>query len=248
MPEPAQMDYNYNDISILEATQIQNELKQQIILRSEGTPIRSIGGADISFNKYSSTVYAGIVVLSYPGLVPISYALATMEVNFPYVPGYLAFREVPPLFKAWNNLPQKPDVLVLDGHGIAHPRRMGVASHFGVLANHPTLGCAKTLLFGKHSEPGMQQGAVCPIEDKNEQIGWALRTKRATAPIYVSPGYKLSMAESLTIVRHCLGKYRIPEPTRHAHAIVNKFRLGELGAGFHSFAQIAVPNLFQQEQ
>src|ERR1044072_4034972 len=146
---------NYNDTSLIEATKIQNELRQKVSLQTFKKNIKTIAGGDISHNKFSNTVYAGIVVLSYPDMVVQSYSLVEAETKFPYVPGYLGFREVPALLQAWEQLPEKPDLMVLDGQGITHPRRMGIAPHFGVLADNPAIGCAKNMLFGKYNPLGL---------------------------------------------------------------------------------------------
>lgn len=224
---------DYNSISIPQATLLQKELRDKLILSTVHSSISTIAGADISFNKYETKVYAGVVVLSFPNLIPISYALAIGETHFPYVSGYLAFREIPALFKAWELLPTKPDMLVVDGNGIVHPRRMGIASHFGIVTNQPTIGSAKTLLYGKYIDPALTVKSHTPIMDKNEQIGWVLRSKTGVAPVFVSPGHLVSIEDSLSIMTKCLGKYRIPEPTRIAHEMVNKFRTGALKEGFH---------------
>lgn len=223
---------NYDELTIPEATQLQNELRSKIDLRPMREPIHTIAGADISFNKYETTVYAGIVVLQFPSLVPLSYSLVQVEVHFPYVPGYLAFREVPALMKAWQALPEKPDVLVVDGHGIAHPRRLGIATHFGVLTGQRSMGSAKKILCGKYEEPQLEKHAFSPITHKNEQIGWAVRSKDKVAPIFVSPGNLMSLDDSLNIIQECFGKYRLPEPTRLAHEAVNRFRKHELQEGY----------------
>ncbi|MDQ2753160.1 MAG: endonuclease V, partial [Bacteroidota bacterium] len=143
----------------------------------------------------------------------------------PYIPGLLAFREVPALSKAWENLTRKPDVLVLDGHGIAHPRRMGIATHFGIALQTPTMGCAKSLLTGKYVEPGMEAGSVSDLFHKDELIGKVLRTKKNVKPVFISPGNLITMDESLELIKQCVGKYRIPEPTRLAHLFVNELRV-----------------------
>lgn len=227
------MTTQYNDLTISEATRIQKELREKIIIQPGPTTITTIAGADISFNKYSTTVYAGIIVLRFPELTPFAYSLVTAEVSFPYVPGFLAFREIPALLKAWQLLPEKPDVLVVDGHGIAHPRRMGIAAHFGVLTDQSTIGCAKKLLFGKYTEPGNDQKAYTYINDKEEMIGCVLRTKKNVKPVFVSPGNKNNIADSVQLISQCIRKYRIPEPTRLAHETVNAFRTGRLQAGYH---------------
>lgn len=229
------IEYNYNHLTIPEATQIQLELKKKINLLPMTKKVETVGGADISFNKLEKTVYGGIVLFRFPSLIPFAYSLVKVDVNFPYVPGYLAFREVPALMKAWEQLPEKPDLLLVDGHGLAHPRRLGIASHFGALTGQTSLGCAKKILCGKYEEPNLHRGSSTPIIHQSEQVGWALRTKNKVKPIFVSPGYGLSMDDSLHIVVECLGKYRIPEPTRLAHEYVNRCRVGELTEGIANF-------------
>jgi deoxyribonuclease V len=225
----------YNGITIPEATALQKEWRSKILLEKKTDfQLHTIAGADISFNKFETTVYAGIVVLSFPHLKPLAYSLIRTEVTFPYVTGYLAFREVPALWQAWQQLPQKPDVLVVDGHGIAHPRRMGIASHFGVLTGQTTLGCAKTILFGNYEMPPDKKGAYSFIYDKKEVLGAALRTREKVKPVFVSPGHQLSVLNSIEIISQCVGKYRIPEPTRMAHNLVNEFRTGKLSEGYTS--------------
>lgn len=222
---------NYDTLSIPEATDLQNQLRQRLDLAERDLSIRVIGGADISLNLYSTTIYAGIILLSFPELQPLGWSLVKAETHFPYVPGYLAFREVPALVEAWKRLAVKPDMLVVDGHGIAHPRRLGIAAHFGVETGQPSIGCAKKLLTGKYEEPGLAMGDYSPIMAGNEQIGYALRSKHNTAPVFVSPGHLLGLTNSLHIIRQCMGKYHIPEPTRLAHELVNRFRRGELPEG-----------------
>ncbi|MFY0255615.1 deoxyribonuclease V [Chitinophaga sp. 30R24] len=224
---------NYNELTVPEATRLQQELKAAVKVIPYTGPLHYVAGADISFNKFSTTVYAGIVLLAFPSLVPIGYSLVKKEVLFPYVPGFLAFREVPALLDAWEQLPVKPDILVVDGHGIAHPRRMGIASHFGVLANQPSIGSAKKKLFGIYEEPGPEKGSYTPLTDKKgEQLGNVLRSKNKVKPIFVSPGHLVDIPGSLEILEKCLKGYRLPEPTRLAHNAVNQFRLGEIPAGW----------------
>lgn len=223
----------YDHLSIPEATKLQLEMQRKLILKPLDKPVRTIAGADISFNKYETAVYAGIVILDYPGMTARSYSLVVAETTFPYVSGYLAFREVPALLQAWKQIPEKPDVLVLDGQGITHPRKMGIASHFGLLENHPTIGCAKSMLYGKFDNLGLEKFCTSPILKNNELLGYALRTKNKVEPVYISPGNLVTSEESLAIMKNCVGNYRIPEPTRQAHNKVNSFRKGELKAGFH---------------
>ncbi len=228
------MEGLYNNITVTEAAALQKALREKVVLQKpDNFNISTVAGADISFNKFETTVYAGIIVLNFPSLTPLSYALVQTEVTFPYVPGYLAFREIPALLQAWMLLPQKPNILIADGHGIAHPRRMGIATHFGVLENVPTIGCAKKKLFGKYEPPADERGAHTYLYDKSEVIGTVLRTRPKVKPVFVSPGHLLSVEDSLQIIQQCMGKYRIPEPTRKAHELVNNFRKGTLQAGFH---------------
>lgn len=223
----------YDSFSFEEATLLQVELAKQLKFR-QLNQISSIAGADISFNKDSSTMFATIVILSFPELILESYALATYETKFPYKAGFLGFKEVPALLKVWDLIPTKPDVVILDGNGILHPRRMGVASHFGILANQPTIGCAKSLLYGKNHIPENQKYSTAEIKNNQELLGFALRTKINCAPVFISAGHLITQEQSIVIMKQCIGKYRIPEPTRMAHEIVNQFRLGKLEGGFHT--------------
>lgn len=225
---------NYNNLPLDQATRMQNEMKGNILLAGLQGKVVTIGGADISHNKYEDTVYAGIVVLSYPQMTLLSYSLVVSETKFPYVPGYLGFREVPALLEAWQQLPQKPDIMVLDGQGITHPRRMGIASHFGLLANCAAIGCAKNMLYGKFPELGEEKFSSSPITNGGELLGYALRTKQGVKPVYISPGNTVSVPQSLEIMNNCIGKHRIPEPTRLAHNAVNLLRTGNLKPGYHS--------------
>lgn len=224
----------YKGIKIAEAKEIQEKLRSQIDIAERKLNVSIIGGADISLNLYSTTVYAGIVLLHFPSLQPFACSLIKAETRFPYVPGYLAFREVPALMKAYELLPKKPDVVVVDGHGMAHPRRMGIATHFGLIANQATMGCAKKVLTGKFVEPPLMQDTFSPLYDKDEQIGYAYRSKFKVKPVFISPGHLLGMNNALALIKNCTGMYRIPEPTRLAHEFVNKFRKGELEEGFHN--------------
>lgn len=218
------MPLNYNNLTPGEAVANQKELRQQLNLSTLQKEITTIGGADISFNKYSTTVYAGIVVLQFPSLQVIETKAVIDITEFPYIPGLLAFREVPALCKAWETLTITPDVLVLDGHGIAHPRRMGIATHFGLVMQTPTIGCAKSVLTGKYTDPPNEPGSYTDLIHQNEIIAKVLRTKRNTKPVFVSPGNLISMEQSLHIILQCVRKYRIPEPTRFAHNFVNEER------------------------
>lgn len=216
----------YEQLSAKEAIAFQQELRSHIDTSELLSPIKTIGGADISFNKFSEIVYAGIIVLSYPDMTEVCRASVIDRTSFPYISGLLAFREVPALLKVWEKLPVKPDVLMLDGQGIAHERRMGIATHFGLIADTPTLGSAKSRLTGSFDAPEDQPFAESALLARNgEQIGTVLCTKKKCKPVFVSPGHKISLAQSVEIVRNCIGKYRIPTPTRLAHNLVNAVRI-----------------------
>lgn len=224
---------SYEGLKIPEATIIQKELRQRVDVNERRLNVNVIAGADISLNLYSTTVYAGIILLSFPQLIPLGYSVVKAETRFPYVPGYLAFREVPSLVRAWEQLLLKPDLLVVDGHGIAHPRRLGIATHFGIVTGQATMGCAKKILCGKFNDPAIEKDSFTTIIDKEEQVGWAFRSKSKTAPVYISPGHNVGLNNCIDVITQCTGKYRIPEPTRLAHELVNKFRRGELNEGYY---------------
>jgi len=213
------------DITPGEAVEVQQRLRNMVRLQPLARPAATIGGADISFNKYSETVYAGIVVLGLADLRIIESAGVRSVARFPYVPGLLSFREAPSLLEAWEKLKTKPDVLMLDGQGIAHPRRFGIACHVGVSLDWPTIGCAKSILVGRYGELGVEAGSRAPLVDKGEQVGVALRTKNKVSPVYVSPGHLIDLDSAVDLVLRSTTKYRMPEPTRQAHLLVNRLRV-----------------------
>lgn len=208
----------------LQLRKIQERLSQQISEQPLADRPRTIGGADVSLNRGSSTVYAGIVVLDFETLEPVAESGVVDEVEVPYIPGFLSFREVPALFRAWQALEIKPDVVMVDGHGIMHPRRIGVASHFGLTANVPSLGCAKKPLSGEFIDPELIPGSVSTVRYQGEMRGYCYRSRKNCRPIFISPGTGMSCEDALTITRHCLRGYRLPEPTRQAHEYVNQLR------------------------
>lgn len=223
------MNYDFN-LTPKEAIESQKKLRELIRLVPLKKKPGTIAGVDVSFNKFEKDVYAGIIVLSYPELEVLEYSIVKEIVNFPYIPGLLSFREIPPLLKCWEKLKIKPDVVVVDGHGIAHPRRLGIATHFGLVTGVPTIGCAKSLLYGKFKDPASNAGAKEKLLDPKtgEQIGIVFRTKNKVKPVFVAPGNKITFKEAEDIVLKTLRGYRLPEPTRLAHKLVNEFRLGKL--------------------
>jgi len=207
-----------------EAIEIQKKLRDAVKIEPLLKTPRYIAGADVSLNMFSKTLYAGIVVFSYPDLEIVDRAFVKTETQFPYIPGLLSFREIPGLIQCFEKLTQKPDLMVVDGQGIAHPRRLGIASHVGVLLNIPTIGCAKSLLVGEFDS---SVKPISPVVDpKNKEIiGAALFTKKNCKPVIISPGHLITLEESLAIVQKTLRGYRLPEVTRQAHNLVNEFRI-----------------------
>jgi len=215
------------DLSPKEAIALQRELRERVMLAPYPATPRTIGGCDVSMNRFASEGFAGFVNLSYPELELIGESVVKDHIPMPYIPGLLSFREIPMLVKAWDKLEQKPDVLMVDGIGIAHPRRLGIASHLGILLDIPTIGCAKSVLVGKYEEPGAEPGSWSPlIEPKTgETLGAAVRTKRKVQPMFISPGHRITLEDSIRLVLACVKKHRLPEPTRQAHLAVNRYRI-----------------------
>jgi len=176
-----------------------------------------VGGVDVSVE--GGMARAAVVLLSFPALEPIEVATAEMETAFPYVPGLLAFREGPAALAALERLRATPDVLIFDAQGLAHPRRMGLATHIGVLLDHPSVGCAKSRLCGEHEEPPPERGGWVPLVEGEEVIGAALRTQDHLRPLYVSVGHRADLETALDLVLACCLRYRLPEPTRWAHRV-----------------------------
>jgi deoxyribonuclease V len=169
-------------------------------------------------------MYAGVVVLHHATLEPLEQATAVVSVSFPYVPGLLSFRETPAVMEAWRKLTKRPDCVICDGHGYSHPRRFGLACHIGLVFDLPALGCAKSRLVGEHFPPGPHKGSMERLTDKGEVIGAVVTTKENTSPVYVSQGDQVTLERAVETVVQCCTDYRIPEPTRQAHLLVNEFR------------------------
>jgi deoxyribonuclease V len=221
MPRHLQKDWN---LSPTEAVATQQRLRHEVRIEPLEREVRFIGGADVSFNRFSDKIYTGIVVLDLATLKVVESVGVRSVARFPYIPGLLSFREAPSVIAAWDTLQQKPDLLMLDGQGIAHPRRFGIACHIGVLLDLPTVGCAKSLLVGHHDDLPTAAGKHVPLIHREEEIGVALRTKRNVAPIFVSVGHLIDLPSAIEIVKKSTGKYRQPEPTRQAHLLVNQLR------------------------
>ena len=209
------------------AIEIQKKLREVVKLVPLARELRLIGGADVSMNRFATEGFTGFVMLTYSALELVDHSVVKEKIAFPYIPGLLSFREIPMLLGAWERLKKKPDVIVVDGVGIAHPRRLGIATHLGLVLGVSTIGCAKSVLTGIYDEPGDEPGSISYMHDRydhTEIIGAALRTKRKVKPVYISPGHLITLEESIAIVKRCVIKHRLPEPTRLAHKTVNEYR------------------------
>lgn len=215
------------DVDPEQARSIQEELRSQLQLADSVRfdDVHSVAGVDNAYTHEgtSGTAHAVVVVLSFPTLEVIETAFASCPVTFPYVPGLLTFREAPAVLAACRHIHGEPDVMLFDGQGYAHGRRLGLASHLGVILDRPTIGCAKTRLIGRYEEPGQAFGAFTPLVDKGEQIGATVRTRPSHSPLFVSAGNKITLEMAVAIVLACCRDGRfMPEPTGLAHRLVTK--------------------------
>ena len=204
-------------VSTAQALEIQQRLAAQVSKRSEVTTPRFIAGVDISVGKGEGMATGAVVVLQYPELRVVETKVARGKLGLPYIPGLLSFRESPLTLAACQKLTITPDLILVDGQGIAHPRRLGLASHLGLLLNTPAVGCAKSLLCGSHEAPGAEPGSYAEVVERGEIIGAALRTKPGVKPVYISIGHKVDLQTAIYWVLKCCRGYRLPEPTRLAH-------------------------------
>jgi deoxyribonuclease V len=209
------------DVPPKEAMAIQLELRSRLRLDGAG-PFARLGGIDVSYDEGAGLMFAGIVVTSGDGRQVLETATASVPVRFPYVPGLLSFREAPAVIEAWQKLRTPPDCVICDGHGLAHPRRFGLACHLGLVLDLPSIGCAKSVLVGTYRVPGESRGSVEPLLDRGEQIGAVVRTRDGVEPVFVSQGDRIGLDAAVqTILNACHG-YRLPEPTRRAHLLVTE--------------------------
>jgi deoxyribonuclease V len=212
-------------ISTADARALQLQLRERLVLRApDGLRPRHVAGADISMRRFGKIGYGGIVVLDLPGLETVAEASAAVPLSFPYVPGLLSFRELPVLEPVWAALRVRPDVLIFDGHGTAHPRRFGLACHGGLLFGTPSIGCAKSLLVGEHGALDRERGATSDIVLDGEVVGRAVRTRDGVSPVYVSPGHLMDLNTAVDLVLRVARRFREPETTRAAHRLVNEAR------------------------
>jgi len=225
-------------VSTAQALDIQQRLAAQVSRSSEITTPHFIAGVDISRQKEQGVATGAVVVLQYPELRLVETKVVQGKLDFPYIPGLLSFREAPLTLAACERLSVTPDLILVDGQGVAHPRRMGLASHLGLFLNKPTIGCAKSLLCGSCEKPGEKPGSYAEVMDRGETIGVALRTKLGANPIYVSIGHKVNLEAVIYWVLECCLGYRIPEPTRLAHLAA--------GGSLEQESETAVPEVNYQ--
>ena len=207
-----------------EARRVQENLRERVVEEGRLGKLRLVAGADVAFDPATDVAFAGVIVYRFPEMQEVERRCARRKLRFPYVPGLLSFREGPILLAALARLNAEPDLLLIDGHGRAHPRRFGIACHLGVILDRPTIGCAKSLLVGEHREPGARAGATAPLFLEGERVGVVLRTRQGVKPIYVTVGHRVSLDSAVRLVRKCLDGFRIPKPTREADHYVRELR------------------------
>lgn len=209
----------------MEAIRLQEQLRRRVVMRDEfPRAFRTVAGMDVSYDRRSPWIFAAVVILRMPTLDLVDQAAVRTSAAFPYVPGLLSFRESPAGLAAWARLRTRPDCLLCDGHGYAHPRRFGFACHFGLLVGLPTIGCAKRVLVGEYREPGAKRGSLADLVHDGEVVGAATRTRDGARPVFVSAGHRVSLRQAIETVLACSPRCRIPEPIRRAHLLVNHLR------------------------
>lgn len=210
-----------------EAIALQRDLASRVIETGDVEDVKTVAGVDLGFSRDGEEAIAGLIVYSFPELEEIERLSANAAVDYPYIPGLLSFREGPVLERVFARVTREPDVILFDGQGIAHPRRLGIASHMGLILNKPTIGCAKSRLCGTHGEPGPRIGNWAELRDEKsgELIGAVLRTREQVKPIYVSVGHLITLIRAIEIVLGCLDRTRIPKPTREADRYVRELKV-----------------------
>lgn len=212
------------NLSYQQARELQEVLAKKVRICSLPKEPRLVAGIDCAFSGDGQRVVAGVVVLRMADFEVVETKSAVRKVTMPYIPGLLSFREAPACIAAVEKLKSTPDVFIIDGQGIAHPRRLGLAAHLGLCFDIPTVGCAKSRLFGQYREPARQKGSYSWLKDKGEIIGAVVRTRTNVKPLFVSVGHKCSLQDAIRITLACAVKYRLPEPTRLGHQLVSKLR------------------------
>ncbi|HXZ91923.1 MAG TPA: deoxyribonuclease V [Burkholderiales bacterium] len=209
------------DLTPKEAVALQRELSTRVERADRIGRVRRVCGIDVGFEEDGRITRAAVALLAFPSLEPLEDAVARRPTSFPYVPGLLSFREIPAVLEALALLKARPELLLCDGQGIAHPRRCGLASHTGLATGLPSIGVAKTRLVGEHRQPGLRRGAWAPLVDQGETIGAVLRTRTGVKPLYVSIGHRVSLPTAIEYVLACCTRYRLPETTRRAHHLAS---------------------------
>jgi deoxyribonuclease V len=208
------------DVSPKAAIEQQKALCWRVSTHTGGIAPAYVAGVDVGFK--SGYAYAAIAVLSYPSLKLVDTSFSVRTISYPYVPGLLSYREGPVILDAIEKVGRYPDVFIFDGQGTAHPRRIGIASHIGVLLDHPTIGCAKSRLCGTHAPVDSSRGSHTALIDRGETIGAVLRSRTGVRPLFISPGHRIDLPASIDIVLHCCTRYRLPETTRYAHRLAQQ--------------------------
>lgn len=208
-------------LTVEEAIAIQQQLRKEVILEDQFKSVQYVAGVDMGFENSGTISRAAVAVLSFPDLQLQESAIARRPTSFPYIPGFLSFREIPAVLDALEKINTIPDLILCDGQGIAHPRRFGIACHLGIIIDIPTIGVAKSLLIGKHEQLPETRGSWQPLQHRGETIGAVLRTRTGTKPVYVSSGHKVSLPTAIEYVLRCTPKYRLPETTRIADKLAS---------------------------
>lgn len=209
------------DVTPEEAEQIQRCLHGQVVTEDLFGEVRHVAGVDVGFEDDFAVTRAAVAVLVFPSLALCEHRIARRPTTFPYIPGLLSFREVPAVLDALENLSTRPDLLLCDGQGIAHPRRFGIACHIGVLTGLPTIGVAKSRLVGHYKAPPEEKGAWTPLRYRGETVGAVVRTRAGVRPVFVSPGHKVSLSSAIAYTLRCTTRYRLPETTRRANRLAS---------------------------
>ena len=215
-----ELKHNWN-VTPKEGIALQKELAHHVVDADQFGQLTTVAGVDVGFEASGTITRAAVAVLNYPSLERIEFKMVRQPTKMPYIPGLLSFREIPAVLEALDNLTIKPDMLLCDGQGLAHPRRFGLACHLGVLTNIPAIGVAKTRFVGKHAPVGEERGSYEPLIDKGEVIGAVLRTRSRVKPLYISIGHRVTLPTAIDIVMACAPKYRLPETTRQAHKLAS---------------------------
>ncbi len=210
------------NLTPIKAIALQRELASQVILKPLEKLPNLIAGVDVAYYRNEGIARGSAVILKFPELDVIEIKTMTKSIKFPYIPGLLSFREIPVLVEIFKKLKHIPELIICDGQGIAHPRRLGLASHLGLLLNIPTIGCAKKVLIGEYKPVGQEQGSQSSLFYKDEEVGILLRSRKNAKPIIISPGHLIDLKSSLEIIKKCITRYRLPEPTRLAHQHTQK--------------------------